>query len=235
MVQAVYCPSGVQTSRRFFEDPQLAWARDNEMSLSGKDVVRVFKWIGRGKAPLNDGERVGLPSRLTKWRKRTCVGVAIVSVVSMGSIAASQLAGATSNNPTSPPASVNSQAVPSEVQSAFPAAPAQGSSEISQVQAETVARSVAKTPLTGVASVSAPVAALSTTYGNASNLLGDGTGNLLVQSGTPVWVVTVHAPMSTDGSPSTPPRIEPAYTVILDAVNGQAIDLCIGCATLPLA
>jgi len=47
-----------------------------------------------------------------------------------------------------------------------------------------------------------------------------------------VWVVTVHAPMWTDGSPSMPPLLKPVYSVALDAETGQWTDACIGCAWL---
>ena len=47
-----------------------------------------------------------------------------------------------------------------------------------------------------------------------------------------VWVVTVHAPMWTDGSPSMAPVLMPVYSVGLDAETGQWTDGCIGCAWL---
>ena len=46
------------------------------------------------------------------------------------------------------------------------------------------------------------------------------------------WVITVHAPMATDGSPGTPMEIKRVYSVALDAETGQWTDGCIGCAWL---
>jgi hypothetical protein len=47
-----------------------------------------------------------------------------------------------------------------------------------------------------------------------------------------VWVVTVHAPMWTDGAPLHPPYLKQNYTVVIDATSKQGIEICIGCATL---
>jgi hypothetical protein len=48
-----------------------------------------------------------------------------------------------------------------------------------------------------------------------------------------VWVVTVEAPIWTDGSPMSRPRLLHAYTVVYDAALKHGIEMCIGCATLP--
>jgi hypothetical protein len=47
-----------------------------------------------------------------------------------------------------------------------------------------------------------------------------------------VWVVTVHSPVWTDGSPMSRPRLKQAYTVVYAAASRQVIEMCIGCATL---
>jgi hypothetical protein len=47
-----------------------------------------------------------------------------------------------------------------------------------------------------------------------------------------LWVVTVHAPMATDGSPGMMPQVKSVYSVAYDAATGQWTDMCIGCAWL---
>jgi hypothetical protein len=47
-----------------------------------------------------------------------------------------------------------------------------------------------------------------------------------------IWVVTVHASMWTDGSPSTSPLLKQAYTILFDAASHTGFETCIGCATL---
>jgi hypothetical protein len=49
---------------------------------------------------------------------------------------------------------------------------------------------------------------------------------------TEVWVVTVRAPMYTDGAPGNPPLLKQSYTVVFDATTGSGLETCIGCATL---
>ncbi len=47
-----------------------------------------------------------------------------------------------------------------------------------------------------------------------------------------VWVVTVHAPMSTRGSPVAPPVVKPVYTGVIDAITGAPVIVAVGSATL---
>jgi hypothetical protein len=47
-----------------------------------------------------------------------------------------------------------------------------------------------------------------------------------------VWVVTVHSPIWTDGSPMSRPELKQTYTVAYDAASRQEIEACIGCAGL---
>jgi hypothetical protein len=59
--------------------------------------------------------------------------------------------------------------------------------------------------------------------------------NVAINKPRMVWVVTVHAPMATDGSPARPAEIKSVYSVAFDAATGQWTDMCIGCAWLPLS
>lgn len=45
-----------------------------------------------------------------------------------------------------------------------------------------------------------------------------------------VWVVTVHASVYEDSMPGGSPTLKPYYTVVLDAVSGQTLVECVGCA-----
>lgn len=47
-----------------------------------------------------------------------------------------------------------------------------------------------------------------------------------------MWVVTVQAPVLTDGSPSTPPELKKSYSAVLDAETGFLVSDCVGCAWL---
>lgn len=189
-----------------------------------------------------------------KANKRSTTGgsrrrwVAVVAVAgSAAGLAAAGIAGATSSSiSTSPPlvtapanspapvSPVDSSALPAQVQRSFPSSPAPGASDLNKSQAETVARRLGDTPNSSVhtgAPVSAPAWSELTSYGIATQQLGDG-GNALVPTSTPVWLVTVNSPMTTDGGPGMPGSTKSSYTAILDAATGQSIDLCIGCATL---
>ncbi|MDA8400010.1 MAG: hypothetical protein M0008_08195 [Actinomycetota bacterium] len=74
-----------------------------------------------------------------------------------------------------------------------------------------------------------------TTYLRAENLMGEPTpSNPYINPTTPVWIVTVIAtvPLWSHPAPLSPAQKYPpvtSYTVILDAFNGQAVDLCEGC------
>ncbi len=125
--------------------------------------------------------------------------------------------------------------VPESIASAaartFPVTTPPGGNVISRVRAVDIADRLALTPLTAAAPASAHAWTMYVTYGDVARFSG-GAGNFLVDPTTPVWVVTVEAPTATMGSPKQHPVIEPAYTVVLDAVNGQMIDMCVGCNTL---
>jgi len=47
-----------------------------------------------------------------------------------------------------------------------------------------------------------------------------------------VWIVTVYAPVSTDGGPGAAPQLKQSYSAVVDAGSGQITDDCIGCAWL---
>jgi hypothetical protein len=47
-----------------------------------------------------------------------------------------------------------------------------------------------------------------------------------------VWVVTVLAAVTTDGSPATAPTTRGAYSAVVDESSGQITDDCIGCKWL---
>jgi hypothetical protein len=50
-----------------------------------------------------------------------------------------------------------------------------------------------------------------------------------INEARPVWVVTVRAPVRTDGGPGTKSKLTHAYSVIIDAATGKGTDDCIGC------
>jgi hypothetical protein len=48
----------------------------------------------------------------------------------------------------------------------------------------------------------------------------------------PVWIVTVRAPVTTDGGPAVAPQVKQFYSAVVDAGSGQITDDCVGCAWL---
>lgn len=48
----------------------------------------------------------------------------------------------------------------------------------------------------------------------------------------PVWLVTVMAPVMTEGGPGAPPVTRAAYSVVIDARSGSVTDTCGGCTWL---
>jgi hypothetical protein len=202
----------------------------------------------RGQVDMNRTESVSPANPEGRFvsRRSSRRWIAAAAVCVVGGVAGIGIAGATST-PTSPtvvtaPAGspvpnppVDSGAVPSNVQKTFPAAPAAGASNITQAQAETEGLKLGDTPPTSApgsgAPSSAPVWAKFMTYGAATQILGDG-GNQLVSTSTPVWIVTVESPKTTDGGPGSPGTVKSSYTAILDAATGQFIDMCTGCSTL---
>lgn len=47
-----------------------------------------------------------------------------------------------------------------------------------------------------------------------------------------VWVVTIHASVYDDPLPGSNPAIYSSYTVVIDAVSGQGLVYCVGCAAV---
>ena len=93
------------------------------------------------------------------------------------------------------------------------------------------ARRGAKTPLTPEAAATSPTYSALMSRQKFEAISGENR-NAAVDSRRAVWVVTVHAPMATDGSPGVPPEVKPVYSVAFDAETGQWTDACIGCAWL---
>lgn len=102
---------------------------------------------------------------------------------------------------------------------------------IARAQAEAAARLGARTPLTPSAPDTAVTFSQLMTRAEFETATGE-SHNASVYPTRPVWVVAVHAPMATDGSPATPAEIMPVYSVAIDAETGQWTDACIGCAWL---
>jgi hypothetical protein len=44
-----------------------------------------------------------------------------------------------------------------------------------------------------------------------------------------VWVVSIDATVTTDGSPAQPPKAVDGYSAIMDAITGEITDECLGC------
>jgi hypothetical protein len=166
----------------------------------------------------------------------TATGGAVLSasISSSASPATTTIVTAPAGSPA-PMQPIDPNALPAQVNQSFPSSPPSGATTISKAQAAAIALRIGDTPSGATAGSGAPASAptwsTETTYG-AVNQQATGNGNYLVSPTTPVWVVTVNSPMTTDGGPGTPGSIKAYYTVVLDAVNGRAIDTCIGCSTL---
>ena len=52
---------------------------------------------------------------------------------------------------------------------------------------------------------------------------------LTVSRSDPMWVVTVHAPVTDDGGPARPPKQHDVYSIVIDAMTGTGAAHCIGC------
>lgn len=109
--------------------------------------------------------------------------------------------------------------------------PATSPQHLSRQAVEAAARSGARTPLTPEAPANAPTYSALMTRQQFEAISGE-TRNESVDSGRRVWVMTVHAPMATSASRSTPSQVKDVYSVALDAETGQWTDACIGCAWL---
>jgi hypothetical protein len=113
--------------------------------------------------------------------------------------------------------------------------PSANPQSLSRAVVEAAARSGARTPLTPEAPLSAVVySALMPRSQVAALFLGAASNPGLDQTRLE-WVITVHAPMATDGSPGMGPEVKPVYSVALDAETGQWTDACIGCAWLDVS
>lgn len=109
--------------------------------------------------------------------------------------------------------------------------PSSSPTYISRATAEEAARIGALTPLTPAAPPNAVVFSQLVSRADFETITGV-SHNPAVYSTRMVWLVTVHAPMATDGSPSRTPEIKPVYSVAFDAETGQWTDACIGCGWL---
>jgi len=99
---------------------------------------------------------------------------------------------------------------------------------LSRAVVEEAARKGARTPLTPEAPPSAIVYSALMPRSQFLALTHE-AGNPNLDSSRLEWVITVHAPMATDGFN---PVVQPVYSVALDAETGQWTDGCIGCAWL---
>ena len=74
---------------------------------------------------------------------------------------------------------------------------------------------------------SSPTAARSMTYGAFLTLAGE-QPDPDISLDRLVWVVTVHAPIRTPGTPQHPDQMKQVYTVVLDAASRQVIEVIAG-------
>jgi hypothetical protein len=104
--------------------------------------------------------------------------------------------------------------------------PAQpGTPSMTQAQAIAAALALAK------ASSSVPVVAREMTISTYEQMAGE-QANPAINPDRLVWVVTVHVPIWTPGTPQRPGQLKQAYTVVFDATSSQGIEMCIGCDAL---
>ncbi len=101
------------------------------------------------------------------------------------------------------------------------------STEISRAAAEKIAREISGTSPNAVAYSEL------LSYGSASILLGD-TPNSLLNPSTKVWLVAIDGTSSAGTYLGMGPtrQVPKGFSAVLDAINGQAIDTCIGCLAL---
>jgi len=102
---------------------------------------------------------------------------------------------------------------------------------ISRQAAEMRARAASRTALTAAAPA-AVVAYSALMSRSAFESIYPGSKNATINPERKVWVITVHAPMATDGSPGQAPQIKDVYSFAIDAETGHWTDGCIGCALL---
>jgi hypothetical protein len=75
--------------------------------------------------------------------------------------------------------------------------------------------------------ITAPTRVAMMTLGEADPLLSTGVRGI-VPDETPVWVMTVHAPATTKGSPLTDPQTFPVYSFVVNAHSGWTYTYGIG-------
>lgn len=179
-------------------------------------------------------------TRRTMWYAAlaTCVGsLGLLAIVALGAQPSSGSASTVTSAPTTtlPPCPPNlppgvtcdPQAIAAARASAQSQAqenwPAQSSTYLSESQAEAAAETW------NPASSGYPAHGQQMTYGQAAALVGE-SPNPSVNPDTNVWVVTVDAPPGDGWYRQIPGEASPSsYTVILDAANGSAIDICSPC------
>ncbi len=102
---------------------------------------------------------------------------------------------------------------------------------LSRTIAEARARAAALTPSSAAAPATVVVYSALMTRPDFDALTHE-SDNAAMNAQRKIWVVTVHAPMATDGSPSRAAEIKDVYSIALDAETGHWTDECIGCAWL---
>ncbi len=95
----------------------------------------------------------------------------------------------------------------------------------------TEAQAVAAVLALGRAPANAPVVAREMTLSAYQQMTGE-QANPAISPDRLVWVVTVHAPMLTPGTPQHSGQLKQVYTVVFDAISSQGIEMCIGCEAL---
>jgi hypothetical protein len=109
--------------------------------------------------------------------------------------------------------------------------PASNPQYLSRAAIESQARQAALSMLTPAAPASAVTFTALMTRQEFDALSGQ-MPNAAVDQSRMVWVVTVHAPKTTNGSPSIAPRVVAVYSIVFDAATGHWTDSCTGCAWL---
>jgi len=117
------------------------------------------------------------------------------------------------------------------VQQMFPSAVPPGQAPMTEQQAIDRAHDLASLEPGAVDAKTAPTWQKAGTYAELGAQL-DGKNNTVIAPTTPVWLITIRSPRSTDGSPGIAPTTFPDSTILFDAANGQAIVDCVGCSNL---
>jgi hypothetical protein len=181
--------------------------------------------------------RILATMRLRQLAVVALIAIAAIGVASLGSatLAATFLAPKGPVDPRVDPCALEGgicdpvAATAREATSVLTQAPQGAAIERTVVEAK--ARTLALTPLTPEAPATAVTysALVSRTEYEA---ISHECRNYAVNLARPVWMVTVHAPTATSGSPAQAPKVVDVYSVALDAESGQWTDYCRGCAWL---